>query len=136
MLDNTITLAVNEDNDDGTTPAVDHDFENRERFANRSVYLGPLHTPASADLLSIYRTFPKENGNYRGTAKSAVKFSKEIVVPGKDTTTEITSPQILEISFSNPVGSTVEQQRMLRYRAAAMLMSDDLMDDICFVQMV
>jgi hypothetical protein len=121
MQPNTITLSVNEDNDDGTTALVDSHFTLFEEFQNRSEYIHTNHTMVMRDKLGFYRTQPKINGNFRGMAKSAVKFTKDHMVPGVDTTTEIIAPSIIEIRISNPVGMTPAETLAMVMRAAAFL---------------
>jgi hypothetical protein len=55
------------------------------------------------DQMAFYRTLPKRSGNYKGTAKSAVKFTTDVIVDGVDGSS-ITAPLILELSISCPVG--------------------------------
>lgn len=127
MQPNTITLAVNADNDDGTTPAVSHVYSRYDEYQNRSEYIDADHTLGSRDKLGLYRTFPKPTGNFKGVAKSAVKFTKDYSVEGQDSTTSIVAPGIIDIGFSFPVGLTAAETLELRMRAVAMLMDDTIM---------
>jgi hypothetical protein len=125
MQDDVITLAVDELNND--TP-VDYDFTRYEEYQNRSVYIGEDHDLASPDTLTLYRTFPKPSGNYKGNAKSTLKFSKAYEVTGVDGVSTLTAPYILEISHSIPVGVAAADRMIMRQRAIAILDSDAFME--------
>lgn len=136
MQDNTIAIDVNTDNDDGTTAAVSAVYARFEEYLNRSVYIHQNHTLAMRDQLSLYRTLPKTSGNFRGTAKSAVKFTKDFLVAGTDTETMLVAPAILEANFSLPIGLTPAQTLEMRMRLAAMILFDTVMvslNDQCMV---
>jgi len=124
MQADVITLAVDELNDTNT---VNHVYSRFEEYQNRSVYTHSAHTLESKDTLSLYRTFPKSSGNFKGMAKSAIKFSQDVEVTGVDGITTLTSPIIVEVSFSIPVGATVAEQLIARQRAIAMLDDDTIM---------
>jgi hypothetical protein len=124
MLNDTITLSVDELND---TNEVDHAFSRFEEFQNRSVYTGENHQLSAQDKMTFYRTFPKQSGNFAGTAKSACKFSKDYPVTGVDGLATLTSPMIIEVSFSVPVGITVADQLIGRQRVIALLDDDAVM---------
>lgn len=127
MQPDTMTFAVNTDNDDGTTPAVDIVYTRYDEYQNRSIYIASDHTLASRNMLTLYRTPPKQSGNFRGVAKSAVKVTQDFTVPGVDTTTENVSPGLVDIGFSFPIGLTPAQTLELRMRAAAIILDDDVM---------
>lgn len=118
MLDNVLTLPVDVLNN--STP-VDVIFNRYEEYQNRSVYITLDHTLSKRDMLGFYRTPPKKSGNFRGSAKTEVKFTLDIDVPGVDSTTTLTSPAILDISFAFPVGITEATALVLRQRAIALL---------------
>jgi hypothetical protein len=124
MLDDTITLQVDELND---TNLIDIDFLRFEEYQNRSVYTSENHQLSAQDKLTFYRTFPKISGNFPGTAKSAMKFSFDHVVTGVDGLAALTSPMIVEVSFSVPVGISVANQLIGRQRAIALLDDDSIM---------
>jgi hypothetical protein len=124
MLDNVITLAVDVLNDDDT---VDYDFTRSQEYVNRTIYTGETHSLVAQDQLTFYRTFPKPSGNFRGTGKSAFKFSQDFSVTGADGLAALTSPVILEVSFSVPVGVAVADQLVARQRAIALLDMDSVM---------
>jgi len=136
MLDNTISIDVNHDNDDGTTGLQTIEFSRFEEFQNRSVYIASNHTLASRNLLTFFRTQPKQSGNFRGVAKSAVKLTEDFLVDGVDATTANVSPGIIEIGFSFPVGMTDAQILDLRMRAAALLLMDDFLTPLTTQLMV
>lgn len=123
MQDNTITLAVDVANN---AVLVDIDYSRFDVYQNRSVYNSEDHTISSADTLTLYRTLPKQSGNFKGQAKSAAKFSKTLSVLGVDGAT-VQAPLILEVSVSIPVGASLETQLEMRQRAVALLDRDDIM---------
>lgn len=124
MQDNVITLQVDELNNGTDVPTA---FTRFEEYANRSVYIGASHELAMQDKFTLYRTFQKISGNFKGTAKSAFKFSKDYEVTGVDGLASLTSPMIIEVSFSVPVGISVADQLIGRQRAIALLDDDDVM---------
>jgi len=115
MLDNTLTITT----DIGGTPTAE-DFNRDEEYLNRSVYTGTAHTLSMRDQLTLYRTKPKANGNFRGMAKSAAKFTKDITVPGVDGA-DIVAPLLGEVSFSLPVGFTAADSSLVRERIVALI---------------
>jgi hypothetical protein len=131
MQPNTITLDVNHDNDDGTTAEVSHVLTRYDEYQNRTEYIDEDHTLALRNKVGFYRTFPKVSGNYKGTAKSAVKFTQDVAVEGVDSTTTVTAPGIIDIGFSFPIGMTPAQTLELRMRAVAMLLDDAIMAPLC-----
>lgn len=128
MQPDVITLSVDEEND-GVGP-VNHAFTRFEEFQNRAVYIGPNHSLSSKNTLSLYRTFPKVSGNFRGVGKTATKFSEDIVVLGADGVSELTAPIIIETSYSIPVGATAAQILKARQRSLALQDLDDVMDPL------
>jgi hypothetical protein len=124
MQANVITLAVDELNTESTT---DHVYSRFEEFANRSVYTEAAHQLTARDTLALYRTFPKTNGNFPGTAKSMAKFSQDLGITGVDGLATLTSPLIGGISFSVPVGVDAAAQMVMRQRMIALLDDDTVM---------
>jgi hypothetical protein len=124
MQANSITLAVDELNNASTT---DHVYGRFDEYQNRSVYNHANHSLDSRDTLTMYRTFPKVSGNFKGMAKSAVKFSQDLSVDGVDGVASLVSPIIVEVSFSIPVGATAAEQLIARQRAIALLDDDTVM---------
>lgn len=125
MQANVLTLAVDELN---TGSTANHVFNRFDLFSNRSVYTEENHQLDAKDTLTLYRTFPKVSGNYKGTAKSALKFSKEYAVDGVDGLASLSSPCIVEVSFSVPVGVADADQLIMRQRVIAILDDDTIMD--------
>jgi hypothetical protein len=125
MQGNTIVFNVDTLND--TTTIVEETYTRFEEYLNRSKYVGETHSLSSRDELSLYRTFPKQAGNFLGVARSAIKFSYDITVTGVDGTSEITSPIIAEVSFSVPVGATAAETLLVRQRVLALLDLDAVM---------
>lgn len=124
MLPDTITLAIDEENTASTT---DHDLSRAIESANKSTYWDEDHTVASRNEMSVFRTFPKTSGNFYGSLKTAVKFTKDITVTGVDGS-DLKVPLIGEASFSMPVGTTEAEATLLRQSIIALLDRDDIMD--------
>lgn len=125
MQPNDITLPVDTENDGvGLENQV---FTRFEEHLNRSLYIGPNHSMAGRNLLGLYRTHAKVNGNFRGVGKTSFKFTEDIIVAGVDGVSQLTSPIIVEVSFSIPVGATHAQILEARQRALALLDLDTVM---------
>lgn len=118
MLDNTITLNVDAVNNGTTTPRT---YNRYEEYQNRTIYKGPDHTLSVRDTLGFYRTPVKANGADNGVAKSAIKITQDITVPGKDITTSVVKPIIGDVSFSIPVGASVATTLEFRQRLIAVI---------------
>lgn len=116
MLDNTITLPVDILNNGTTSNRV---YTRYDEYQNRSVYKGPSHTLVKRDTLGFYRTPVKANGTDNGVAKSAMKLTFDIEVPGHIASTTVKKPLIAEASFSIPVGATTAQTLEFRQRLIA-----------------
>jgi len=127
MQDNVITLAVDVLNDDTTE---DLDYERFDVYQNRTVYTSENHVLTAKDTMTFYRTFPKVNGNFPGTAKTAVKFSTDKVIDGVDGVAALTTALIGEVSFSVPVGVSAADQLILRQRIIALLDDDSIMEPL------
>lgn len=125
MQPNAVTLSVDEQND-GVGP-VDHVYSRFEEYLNRAVYIHSSHAIDARDTLALYRTFPKASGNFKGVAKTAFKFSKDLVVTGVDGVSQLSAPLIVDVSFSIPVGAATEQILIARQRALALLDLDAIM---------
>lgn len=125
MQPNAVTLSVDEQND-GVGP-VNHVFTRFEEYQNRSVYISDTHSISARDTLGLYRTFPKASGNFKGVAKTAFKFSKDVTVPGVDGVSQLSAPIIVDVSMSIPVGATHEAILIARQRALALLDLDSVM---------
>jgi len=127
MQADTITLAVDELNNSTT---VDHVYRRSDEDRNRSIYAGPDHSLIAKETMTFYRTANKKVGNFNGVAKSAVKFVKDISVPGVDASTTIVAPMIGEISFSLPVGFTAAAALEFRQTLLAVLDDDTVMSKL------
>jgi hypothetical protein len=124
MLDNTITLAVDELNNASTT---DHEYTRYDEYQNRSLYNGPDNTLSEREILGFYRTTPSKSGNFKGVAKSSFKFTKDISVEGVDSTSAVTAPMITTVSFSIPIGATPAEVMVERQKAIALCDDDSIM---------
>lgn len=133
MQPDQLTLSVDALNNG--TPANEI-YTRYEEYQNRAAYIGSSHKTDARDLLAIYRTFPTKSGNFKGTAKSSVKFTKDLSVAGVDSTTLITAPIILELSFSVPVGVSNAELKHARQRMLALLDTDSFMDSLNIQLMV
>jgi hypothetical protein len=128
MIDNTITLSVDVANDSNPADKV---YTRFDEFANRSVYNGPDHDlSGNRDICTINRTTPNKNGNFRGTGKTSVKFTRDVEVDGVDTTTSLQVPAIIEVSTSFPIGMTAAERMSLRQFVVSLLDNDTLIDRI------
>lgn len=129
MQANEITLSVDLANDGNPTNQV---FTRFQEFVDRSTYTGPSHTVAAPHTMQLYRTLPKRTGSFLGAAKTAIKFTKTVVVQdaeGNDTP----KPLIVEASMSIPVGATPAQTLEIRQHLVAALdaaFSASLMDQL------
>lgn len=126
MQDNVLTLAVDELNTDSTTDHVYTRFDGS--FQNRAIYIRDTHELDARDSLTLYRTFQKVNGNFKGTAKSSFKFTWDRAVTGVDGLAELTAPIISEVRYSVPVGVSVADMMICRQRQIALLDDDTIMD--------
>lgn len=133
MQPNTLTLAVDVLNNG--TP-VNVTYSRFEEYQNRSVYVDAAHTMAQKSTLSLYRTFPKQSGNFRGVTKSSIKFSRDFNVSGVDGTSTIVSPFIAEVSFSIPLGVTDAEILEIRQRIIALLDTDSIMTPLNSMLMI
>lgn len=124
MQDNTITLAVDTANTGTTT---DKAFRRYSELQNKSTYIGPGHSLSNRNELAFFRTPPKANGNFKGMAKSAIKFTYDVDVEGTDNSTTNTAPIIIDISFSLPVGTTAADALLMRQHAVSILDMDAIM---------
>lgn len=125
MQPNQIVLAVDEENN---AVSVNHTYDRFDEYQNRTVYLKDTSSMTKKDMLTLYRTFPKSNGNFKGVAKTAAKFSWDQIVDGVDGVSQLTSPIIMEISFSIPLGTPDAAILIARQRGVALLDDDTIMD--------
>lgn len=127
--DNTITLTVDEANDGAGTADVDHVYERFETFNTRSVYHHSTHQPDMRNMLGFYRTPAKRSGNRRGSQKSSVKFTWDVIVPGVDGT-NIVETHYIEVNTSIPLGVTSAEAKARRQHVVAILDDDTIMDTL------
>lgn len=130
MLDNTITLSVDTLNNGTPTNRV---YSRFDEYQNRTVYKGPAHSFTSRDTLGFYRTPIKPDGTSNGVAKSAVKLTQDIEIPGKDSSITLVKPMIGDFAVSIPVGATVAQTLEFRQRMIAVIdhaISSRLVDEL------
>lgn len=106
-LPNTLTVYIDNENDGSPIPVIISEIE---RAADRSRYKFPTHSLIARDYVDFYRTLNKKTGNFNGVAKSAIKVTRDVSVPGVDTTTTLVAPQIAHVTFANPVGVTPAQE--------------------------
>lgn len=129
----TITLNVDYLNDGTTTAEVYSRFSDVE---NRSTYIGASHVPEARDTMQFYRTAPTKNGNFKGVKKTTVKFTRDFDVEGVDSATTLTSPAIVEVNFSIPMGVSAADTVKLRQRVLALLDDDTVMAALNDQQMI
>lgn len=121
-----ITLAVDVQNSGSATNLV---LTRHEETVSRTTYITPSHTLITRDQVALLRTPNKRNGAFYGSAKMAVRFTKDVTVAQSDGT-ETVAPLIGELSFSIPVGATAAAVLELRQRLLAILDRDDVMDPL------
>jgi hypothetical protein len=68
--------------------------------------------------------------------KTSFKFTRDITVDGADGVSSITSPIIVEVNFSIPVGAESADVLLDRQTVLALLDDDTIMDALNLVQMV
>lgn len=127
MQPDQLTLSVDAANNG--TPA-NQVYTRYEEFQNRSRYIGDGHTPGARNELGVYRSFPTKTGNFKGVGKTSVKLTQDCVVAGVDSTTSVTAPIILELSFSVPVGVVAAELVEMRQRLLALIDDDSFMDKL------
>jgi len=136
MLDNVITLQVNDDADDGTTALVPTPYSRHSEYGNRSMYIATSHSVEAKNTLSFYRSAEKRNGNFKGVAKTSFKLSSDKTVLGVDGVSQLTAPLIVEVNFALPVGVNQADVIALRQTAVALLGEPGIMDQLLFQLMI
>lgn len=124
MLSNTIILPIDTLN---TGTKTNTDYSRYDEYQNRSVYIGTDHSLSARDSISFFRSFPKPSGNFKGVMKTSFKITKDIMVLGVDGLANLTSPIIIEVKFSLPVGAETAQLIAERQKVIALLDDDSLM---------
>lgn len=130
MQSDPIVLSYNHDHDDGTTAELEITYSRAEEAQGRSVYYAANHNVIDRNMLAFYRTLPKPNANFKGTAKSSFKFTRDIVVESMIETLTLKAPIIAEVSFSCPVGSTAAEIKDMRQRLVALLNDETVMQKL------
>lgn len=125
MQPNEITVAVDVLNNGSATNRIYQRFD--DSTPNKALYVTGAHSVMSRDSLALFRTFPKPSGNFAGVSRSTVKFSKDVIVPGVDSTTTQTSQIIVEVNFSIPVGVNAATTKEFRQLAIGLLDLDSVM---------
>lgn len=125
MQPNEITVAVDVLNNGTTTNKIFQRFD--DSTPNKSLYVTSVHTMMSRDTLALFRTFPKPSGNFAGVSRTTIKFSRDVIVPGVDSTTNQTSQIIAEVNFSIPVGINAAQTKEVRQQVIGLLDLDSIM---------
>lgn len=120
-LSSTLNVQIDKENDGSAIAVV---LTELDRSADRSRYKFPSHSLISRDQVEFMRTFNKKSGNFNGVARSSVKLTRDVTVPGVDVTTSVTAPQIAQISFSNPVGTTPAQDLELAMRLVGIIIDN------------
>lgn len=114
-----ITLSVDATD---TDTFANEDYGQFTQYENRTIYVGANHSAESKDEMVLYRTLPKPAGNFKGTAKSAVKITRTTSATGVDGLAALSPTAIVESSFSFPVGMpSAERVAMLQAMGAALL---------------
>lgn len=122
MLANSITLSVDVANDGNPSDQV---YTRYEEQVNRSTYIGEDHSIEARNLIQFYRTTPTPSGNFRGAAKTEIKFTVDVVVPGRDGNDTI-APAIISVATSFPVGVSDALKKELRQRVLSMMDREDV----------
>lgn len=117
MLESTIVLPVDVLGNDVT---VDETFTRANEFQNKSVYEGPVHTLSKRSQMTLSRTYPKKSGNFPGVARTEVKFSEDVYVPGNDGES-VAGVEVGGVYFNLPAGTTSARALALRERLRAAL---------------
>lgn len=66
-------------------------------------YIGPGNSLSSQDKLELSRTFPKEQKDFSGVARSRVKLTRTLTLTNAKTTTGL---GIVDVNITAPVGAT------------------------------
>lgn len=104
-----------------TYQVKDRDFSLFDYSANRATYIGPDHSTDSRQIIQLSRGLATVNGNYRGSYKCGVKTTLDVPVEGRDGTSIIKSPLILNLESSIPVGTPAHVIRNSIYQLLAVL---------------
>lgn len=133
MQENTLTLSVDAANN--STPANEV-YRRFEESAGRSLYIGSDHTNRVRNTLLLTRTMPKANGTFNGVGKTSFKFTQDVSVPTLNPDVDVTTPAIVEVLLSLPVGTTAAAAKHFRQRAVALLDNDAIISTLHELQEV
>lgn len=120
-LSSTLSVQIDKENDGSAIAVV---LTELDRSADRSRYKFPSHSLISRDQVEFMRTFNKKSGNFNGVARASIKLTRDVTVPGVDVTTSVTAPQIAQISFNNPVGTSPAQDLELAMRLVGIIIDN------------
>lgn len=81
-------------------------FTRKRYVADKSEYHADDHSEESQHKVEFYRTPAKASGNYRGSQKAKVKYTKDVTVPNRDGSGNIVAPIVVTLGFSYPLGTT------------------------------
>lgn len=126
----TITLNVNEDNDDGTTAEIERVFDREESYNGRSLYTTNSSNSLDRETFGLYASKAKPSGNILGTNKASVKTTRDCSVPGADGVAVYTRPIIYKLEGSVPAGADTLLVKAERMKMVALLMDDSVMDQL------
>lgn len=131
MLPNEIILTVDEANDNSTTPNITSIYRRFREHLGRTEYIHSTdHSADSRDKLDIYATEATPAGNFRGVRRASFKFTKDYEVLGKDGVSTITSPVIVEVKISAPVGVPLVDLIKEKQKADAFIDKDAVMSPL------
>lgn len=105
MLDNEIVIPVAVVMGGATT---DISCRRADFSSGKSLYKLPGHSYAAKNQLQCFANEPKPSGNFMGTRRTSVKYTHGVTVAGRDLSTSVVAPIIVELSCSIPVGVSDE----------------------------
>lgn len=88
----------------GNDVIVPEEYTRTQPLLNKTVYEGPQHTLESKDTLTLSRQYAKANAISRGSAKSSIKNTLDVLVPNSKGDGEITMVAVVETTYSLPIG--------------------------------
>lgn len=127
-MSTTITLSVDAANDGNPVNYV-YTSNSGVGGTDKTVFIHSAHTLAARRELAFLRRLPTRAGNFKGMAKSTVKFTRAVTVPGVDGV-DIDSFAIMEINFTFPVGSSTAFQKEVRQEGVALMDADAIIEPV------
>lgn len=103
MQPNAIAYSFDDDNDGGTTPALDVTLTRHSEELHKSTYRTAAHTESVPDTFQFYRTPAKRSGDFLGVQRVSVKRTRTRTVQSA-AGLDVKAPQVDELSFSIPIG--------------------------------